>query len=721
MADNKQRSFLSIRLKNYRQYYGDSGKISLAPQDGKLINIIQGENGEGKSNILNAMNYCLYQEEPHFKSQYSGMPIVNIRAINDAADGDEVEMIVELELGNEEIKYKIARKITFFKNKLIKQVDTEGRETISVTRIGNLGSFPTGVNPTAKNSFQWSTGKDWKTEVNMEHHIHKLLPPKLKSFFFLDGEFLDEIASTFKGVKKGVDELSQLNLVYITIADIKKMVTTYERQSKGTDTETDTYLNEKQNHENWLESKNLKGETVYDKENPGLKMEEGGSVWYHPKSGKPREESKKKELDFLKQKIHEIDEQLQKNNSSVSQEWSINLAKIEKLLPKKYESLEELKSNKIKYLVQEGPFVYLRESVTFASNLIDKKRKVGQLPVKQNEIFVKDLLEAEKCICGTDLHDEKARQNIIDWQKNSSKDSKLDACVEIGVEFRNKLKNFKKDFSVLDKFRSDIINLQEEIDNYEDDKKELIAKLKGIDEIKVKELFSEKTAKEELRDETLVELAEIKTDIKSHERERNTCEVDYNRAMKNNSKLKGVADKLELLQKLHKTFNIVRHNVTKKFQDSLGENTEAYFKKLVWKETTFSDVVLQEDYSLKVLNDGYDVTHDLSSGERLVLALSFIAAVRQISGYKFPLVIDTPIGKISETPKTNLGKFYPKYLADTQLTLLVTGSEYESNIVGVKDNPENHSVRKLIKESVNVEYKLNYNEKKKQTTFGDYT
>ena len=97
---------------------------------------------------------------------------------------------------------------------------------------------------------------------------------------------MDEIASTFNGVKQGIDELSQLNIVYITIADIKKMVTTYERQTKGTDSETDTYLNDKENHQNWLDSKNQKGDIVYDKENPGLKIEKESSVWYHPKSGK---------------------------------------------------------------------------------------------------------------------------------------------------------------------------------------------------------------------------------------------------------------------------------------------------------------------------------------------------------------------------------------------------------------------------------------------------
>ena len=40
MTNKENLSFLSIRLKNYRQFYGDSGKINLQPDNGKMINVI---------------------------------------------------------------------------------------------------------------------------------------------------------------------------------------------------------------------------------------------------------------------------------------------------------------------------------------------------------------------------------------------------------------------------------------------------------------------------------------------------------------------------------------------------------------------------------------------------------------------------------------------------------------------------------------------------------
>ena len=123
MTKAENLSFLSIRLKNYRQFYGDSGKISLEPKNGKRINIIQGENGWGKSNILNAINYCLYLEEPHLKPESETMTFLNTKAIGETKEGEQIEMIIELELGNEQRKYRIDRKITTTQGKLSENID----------------------------------------------------------------------------------------------------------------------------------------------------------------------------------------------------------------------------------------------------------------------------------------------------------------------------------------------------------------------------------------------------------------------------------------------------------------------------------------------------------------------------------------------------------------------------------------------------------------------
>ena len=99
-----------------------------------------------------------------------------------------------------------------------------------------------------------------------------------------------------------------------------------------------------------------------------------------------------------------------------------------------------------------------------------------------------------------------------------------------------------------------------------------------------------------------------------------------------------------------------------------------------------------------------NVKLDLSAGERQVLALSFMSALKDITGYEAPVLIDTPMGRISKKPKDNIAECLPKYLKDTQLILLVTDSEYTASVK-----------EKLDKRTAN-RYKLSFNESTSATS-----
>ena len=81
-----------------------------------------------------------------------------------------------------------------------------------------------------------------------------------------------------------------------------------------------------------------------------------------------------------------------------------------------------------------------------------------------------------------------------------------------------------------------------------------------------------------------------------------------------------------------------------------------------------------------------------------------------------PLIIDTPLAKISGTPKTFVAQRLPKFLSNTQLTLLVTDTEYPSPIVDRKTGETLDSVRKIIKENVSKEYDLEFDDEEKSTS-----
>ncbi|MBV5262322.1 AAA family ATPase, partial [Synechococcus moorigangaii CMS01] len=53
---------LSLRLKNFRQFYGETPALQLASRDRKKITIIHGNNGAGKTTILNAFTWVLFKK-----------------------------------------------------------------------------------------------------------------------------------------------------------------------------------------------------------------------------------------------------------------------------------------------------------------------------------------------------------------------------------------------------------------------------------------------------------------------------------------------------------------------------------------------------------------------------------------------------------------------------------------------------------------------------------
>ena len=52
----------TIRLCNFRQFYGETPEIQIATDDQRNTTIIHGNNGAGKTTILNAFTWVLYEK-----------------------------------------------------------------------------------------------------------------------------------------------------------------------------------------------------------------------------------------------------------------------------------------------------------------------------------------------------------------------------------------------------------------------------------------------------------------------------------------------------------------------------------------------------------------------------------------------------------------------------------------------------------------------------------
>ena len=94
---------VSVELNNYRQFYGKQKMECSSREEG--FTTILGENGHGKSNLLNAINWCFYKDEPHGKKQSDrSSPIINSTYLLEQKEGPVARTSVRviLQIGDEQ-------------------------------------------------------------------------------------------------------------------------------------------------------------------------------------------------------------------------------------------------------------------------------------------------------------------------------------------------------------------------------------------------------------------------------------------------------------------------------------------------------------------------------------------------------------------------------------------------------------------------------------------
>jgi DNA sulfur modification protein DndD len=138
----------------------------------------------------------------------------------------------------------------------------------------------------------------------------------------------------------------------------------------------------------------------------------------------------------------------------------------------------------------------------------------------------------------------------------------------------------------------------------------------------------------------------------------------------------------------------------KEVKNQVEQKASEQFLSLITASSTYKGIRIDDDYNISVPHvTGREALGSLSSGERQVCALAFMAALNSVSGFKVPVIIDTPLGRIDPGPRKKIAQKLPNYLKGTQVTLLVTESEYTEE------------VREALQGKVSKTYTISFQEK----------
>ncbi|MDO9325820.1 MAG: AAA family ATPase [Methanoregula sp.] len=624
----------SISISNYRQYHG---KQTLDFKNDKIKNVslILGKNGAGKSNLLNAITWCLYGIEIHKSKDNhdsSGMPVINTSALKSLKNNQNIIAEVIIHLATDIGPWTIKRTL-------------EGGKSALGDFYFNEASKLTVIHPVYGQD-KIDTGDDTQILIN------NLLPEALKNFFFIDGEQLREFfkVSTPENIAKAIDIVSQLELVYKAADHLSKVEGNLRKSVKNTTPQLERVLRN-------IELAQKNSEQLKD------------TI---------------KQIDKQKEKDHEeitrVKEYLKSHSSAKISTLENERQSLETDVRKLNEQIGKKESQRNSYLVEIAPFIYLKKEIEDTYKIIEEKVEKGELPPRIKETFIRELLEKGHCICGNELVGN-AKKTLEDYSKKIT----LSELSEISIVGKTTIEEI---FSSIKEFPATIDSLNDEIDDFKEQLEKKERRLELIsDEIKEYNI-AEIRRYEERREELSRLIAKNEQLLILHNGELNTYdstlkelkseeEKELGKDKKNNS----LKEKLTLVQSslkvLANTEKIIKTKIRKQVEKNLNDN----FKILIRKKTAFSSITIDEKYDVKVHHiDGYNVINDLSAGEYLILGLSFMSALMTISGFQAPVIIDTPLGKIDKEHREYITTELPKFLEGKQLILLVTPTEYDNNV-----------------------------------------
>jgi len=627
-------SISSITFTNFRQYHG-THTLNFKFDDPKNVSILLGQNGAGKSNMLNALTWCFYGIEVHKDDDAKnkdGMPIINSKALSSLEINQTAYTEVIVHLMTDAGPWTIKRII-------------EGKKDVS----GKINIEPNGKLTIIHNV----DGQDKIVEGSgTQQLINNLLPEALKSFFFIDGEQLRAFfeTSTPQKIAQAIDIVSQLDLVYKAAYHLEM----YEKLLKRSVKVTTPNLKQISDDIDLLDTKKdeIKSNIVLQKNANEIDQNELVDVKNYLKSHSDLNVSN---LEKERQSIESDIKNLNKNISTREKDRNA-------------------------YLVNIAPYIYLKKNIEKTYDVINANIEKGLLPSKIKENFVRELLEKGRCICGNELVGE-AKKELEEYSKKLS----LSELSEVSIAGKTTILGILSDIEEfpmkIDAFRNEIDELRDQLKHKELANKEISEKINEID-------ISEVKRKEERRDSLIKQIAKTDqllrmygSDLLTYEKRLALKNTELEKELAKDKKNILLRNKHSIVKEALNVFANTEEIIKTKIRKQVEQNTKSNFMTLIRKKAAFKDITIDKNYGVKVHHvDGYNVISNLSAGEYLILGLSFMSALMTISGFKAPVIIDTPLGKIDDEHRDYITNELPKFLHDTQLILLVTPTEYDESV-----------------------------------------
>jgi DNA sulfur modification protein DndD len=637
----------SIKIRNVRQLKELLLRFGVGENDNDL-HIILAENGVGKTNIVNAITWCLYNKEMHLRDEETALPLLNNQLIEELRmmGGGSAEALVELTISTDNSKDKI----TFKRIGNFRVTDDACillSDKLSVTMMDGGG-------------FRIIDDEEETTRL-----IHKYLPEEINNYIFFDGEQLEKFFSQnqLDNVRSGINELTQASYL--------------EKSYEFLDSYIRSMLNPK--------IANLGSKEIAEQQKKVNALFDQIELSINT-------------IEEFKRQIKVCDDEISKLTIAIRgcenlREKTEELEKVEIEM----ENLRDREARKTKELMKftREFFTYfgLYPSLKTFFNYIKEQDTKGNLPPRIDKKILSKILSSRHCsICDSENLNDHCLEHVKELENSLAVASATSAELNRSFGSLNtiitKIQEYK---SQKEKMVLEINGIRKDFDERDERYQQLQRYLRAIPD---NEEITESLDKKDVYDDQKVELIGNKAVEESNKK----CLEDLYQI--ENKKLQVLISKQKELEEIErqkefcescsKIMKECKEEILDECRKMIQKRTFEIFDRLIWKKDAFSKVEILDNYAFKLLDAyGTQALGSCSAAETALLALSFTLALQEVSKHDSLLFIDTPIGRVGEENRTNFMDTLLEISKNKQVILTFTPTEYDANVQRILSNKYN--------------------------------
>lgn len=636
---------ISLRANNFRQFKGMTPEVVFGAPGDRPITVFFGTNGSGKTALLNAFTWTLYERTS--RGFLLADQVVNNAALREARPGDMVEAWVEIKFEHLEYKYVIRR-------------TSRVRRGVTEAEVSLLGE------PVTELQLAGPDGQ-WKVETSVADAIGRILPEDLHTYFFFDGERIERLVQPREeeraDIANATKKLFSLEILERAIRHVTSAKKTLEDEYERVgDAQAVQLIEEKRGVEANLESANNRFREL------------GRNIEGHRKADEEIQ-TRLRTLRAAKEIQERRDALLTDKNARAN-------------------SLHQV-TGEVSSLVSSRAYAaFLPGACKTYREVIESMRQRGELPAGIKKQFVEDLLSRNQCICGRSLgHADAvdARQVVEGWRNRAGLVDVEEKAIRMGGEVRQLELQTGQFWDQLDHFQERRRADRQELSRIEDDLEKISQQLRtsGVEELGQLEgrLVDTKNAIErDLLDQGSCnglirqlqgKLHELETKIEKHQ----ATEARQQLALR---RLNAARDVIDRITESKRRFE-------SKFRVDLTKRVRALFDQI-----SFTPYVpeITEEFALRLRESagGMPLPVAASQGESQILSLCFIGGVIALAreyqakqerlpgpdSSHFPLVMDSPFGSLGPNYRRQVADHITR-LAD-QVIIMVTNTQWRGEV-----------------------------------------